>query len=62
MATQGSTGARYRVRVWCGGYPIAVYIAERPLAERYAAAMRRRFIGLQVTSELLPAAKKGSRG
>jgi hypothetical protein len=37
--------------VWFGDYAIADHIAERPLAERYAAAMRRRFASLRVTSE-----------
>jgi hypothetical protein len=62
MSIQGPTGARYRVRVWCGGNPIADYIAERSLADRFEAAMRRRFLGLRVTNELLSSAKKDPRG
>ena len=42
---------RCRVRVWFGDHVVADYSAETELAERYAAAMSRRFAGLKVTSE-----------
>ena len=45
--------ARCRVRVWFGAHAIADFTAEPALAERYAAAMRRRFISLEVTNESL---------
>lgn len=43
--------SRKRVRVWFGVHVIASYVAEDALAERYAAAMQRRFAGLKVTVE-----------
>jgi hypothetical protein len=43
----------WQVRVWFGSHVIANYAAERGEAEEYAAAMRRRFFGLRVTSEPL---------
>ncbi len=46
---------RVRVRVWFGQHVIATHVAEPALAQRYAAAMARRFAGLRVTSEQLPA-------
>lgn len=45
----------HRVRVWFGAHAIADYRAEPVSAERYAAAMARRFYGLKVTNEPLPA-------
>jgi hypothetical protein len=39
--------------VWFGSHVIANYCAEPELAERYAAAMDRRFAGLMVTNEPL---------
>ncbi|MEV8376736.1 hypothetical protein AB0P21_28595 [Kribbella sp. NPDC056861] len=45
---------RRRVQVWFGSHVIATYVAERTLADRYAAAMGRRFAGLRVTNEPLP--------
>ncbi|WP_432877712.1 hypothetical protein ACQPYH_29305 [Kribbella sp. CA-245084] len=45
---------RRRVRVWFGDHVVADYRAEAELAERYAAAMSRRFAGLRVTSEPVP--------
>ncbi|MDX6237623.1 MAG: hypothetical protein QOG10_2438 [Kribbellaceae bacterium] len=47
------TSQRRRVRVWFGSHVIANYCAEPELAERYAAAMDRRFAGLMVTNEPL---------
>ncbi|HEY0691923.1 MAG TPA: hypothetical protein VGD71_23120 [Kribbella sp.] len=44
---------RRRVRVWFGSHVIASYSAEPELAQRYAAAMARRFAGLKVTDEPL---------
>jgi hypothetical protein len=46
-----ATPQRRRVRVWFGSHVIASYCAEPELAERYAAAMDRRFAGLTVTNE-----------
>jgi hypothetical protein len=51
----GTVGVRRRVRVWFGAHPIADYVAEAAEAERYEAAMRRRFAGLRVTSDELAA-------
>jgi hypothetical protein len=45
---------RRRVRVWFGDHVVADYRAEAELAERYAAAMSRRFAGVRVTSEPIP--------
>jgi hypothetical protein len=50
---QGSTDRRH-VRVWFGEHVIARYTAEPALAERYAAAMDRRFAGLKITNEPVP--------
>jgi hypothetical protein len=47
------TPQRRRVQVWFGSHVIANYCAEPELAERYAAAMDRRFAGLTVTNEPL---------
>ncbi|WUF29757.1 hypothetical protein OHB24_05055 [Kribbella sp. NBC_00482] len=47
---------RCRVRLWFGSHLISDYIGEQEGAARYEAAMRRRFPGLEVTSELLPVA------
>jgi hypothetical protein len=46
---------RRRVRVWFGEHVIADYSAEPDLAERYAVAMSRRFAGLRVTNDPMPA-------
>lgn len=43
-----------RVQVWFGNHVIATYVAERLLADQYAAAMGRRFAGLRITNEPLP--------
>jgi hypothetical protein len=40
--------------VWFGSHVIATYVGERPLADRYAAAMGRRFAGLRISNEPLP--------
>jgi len=37
--------------VWFGEHVVADYRAEAELAERYAAAMSRRFAGLRVTND-----------
>lgn len=50
---------RRRVRVWFGDHVVADYRAEADLAERYAAAMARRFAGLRVTSDPIPDADPG---
>ncbi|WP_344112891.1 hypothetical protein [Kribbella alba] len=47
----GAGPKRRRVRVWFGDHVVADYRAEAELADRYAAAMSRRFAGLRVTSE-----------
>ncbi len=47
---------RRKVQVWFGSHVIATYVAERPLADKYAAAMTRRFAGLRITNEPLPPA------
>lgn len=48
--------ARRLVRVWFGSHVIANYRATPDLADRYAAAMERKFFGLTVTNEPLPIA------
>jgi len=50
---------RRRVRVWFGDHVVADYRAEAELADRYAAAMSRRFAGLRVTSEPIPDTEPG---
>ena len=42
---------RRHIRVWFGEHVVADYRAEAELAERYAAAMSRRFAGLRVTND-----------
>ncbi|MFI5734215.1 hypothetical protein ACIA49_29135 [Kribbella sp. NPDC051587] len=37
---------RHRVRLWFGEHPIAEFINEQALADRYAGAMQRRFQSL----------------
>jgi hypothetical protein len=44
---------RVRVRVWFGEHVIADHVAEPVPAQRYVAAMTRRFSGLRVTREHL---------
>lgn len=50
---------RRRVRVWFGDHVVADYQAEAALADRYAAAMSRRFAGLRVTSDPIPDSEPG---
>ena len=45
--------SRRRVRVWFGQYLIGDYIGEPAYANRYEAAMRRRFPGLDITNDPL---------
>ncbi len=45
---------RRRVRVWFGSHVIADYRADADLAERYVAAMARRFVGLRITCDPVP--------
>jgi hypothetical protein len=52
--------ARRRVRVWFGKHVIADYRADADLAERYVAAMARRFVGLRITNEPDPERDAGS--
>lgn len=47
------SSCRRRVRLWFGPHQIADYIGEAAHADRYEAAMRRRFPGLQITNEAL---------
>ncbi|GAA0924529.1 hypothetical protein GCM10009554_03350 [Kribbella koreensis] len=47
--------SRRRVRLWFGQHQIGEYIGDAAYAERYAAAMRRRFPGLEITNEALAA-------
>lgn len=44
----------HHVQVWFGSHVIADYRADREHAERYAAAMDRRFAGLKITDEIIP--------
>lgn len=52
--SQPSTAERRRVRVWFGQHVIADYSADPEHAERYAAAMDRRFAGLRITNDPVP--------
>ncbi|MFG1814989.1 hypothetical protein ACGFIF_14565 [Kribbella sp. NPDC049174] len=45
---------RRRVRVWFGAHVIAELIAVPASADRYAAAMDRRFAGLRITNDPIP--------
>ena len=47
-------GRRQRVRVWFGAHVIAELIAVPAAADRYAAAMDRRFGGLRITNDPIP--------
>jgi hypothetical protein len=47
------TSERRHVRVWFGEHVIAEYVAEPPSAERYAAAMDRKFAGLKITTDVV---------
>jgi hypothetical protein len=54
--TAPSTIERRRVRVWFGEHVIADYIADdAEHADRYAEAMDRRFAGLNITNDPMPA-------
>jgi hypothetical protein len=44
--------------MWFGRYQIADYIGEPAYADRYEAAMRRRFPGLEITNEPLPTTRQ----
>ena len=50
-ATRAPQRHQVRVRVWFGSHVIADYRADAGLADRYAAAMGRRFAGLRITYE-----------
>lgn len=56
--TAGRSSERRRVRTWFGRYQIADYIGEPAYADRYEAAMRRRFPELEITNEPLTAARQ----
>ena len=45
---------RQRVRVWFGAHVIAALVAGPAAADRYAAAMDRRFGGLRITNDPIP--------
>jgi hypothetical protein len=45
--------------VWFGDHVVADYRAEPELAERYAAAMARRYAGLRVTNDPISDADSG---
>lgn len=57
MALRPGPDTRH-VQVWFGEHVICQYKAGPALAERYAAAMARRFAGLRVTNSALPADRK----
>ena len=46
---------RRRVRLWFGQHQLADFIGEPAAATRYEAAMRRRFPGLEITNDPVPA-------
>ncbi|UYM05855.1 hypothetical protein [Solicola gregarius] len=54
MNAQSTDTGQQWVRVWFGQHVLADYAAEPAVADRYADAMRQRFMGLRVTSEPLP--------
>ncbi|HEU4947809.1 MAG TPA: hypothetical protein VFT31_11700 [Kribbella sp.] len=45
---------RRQVQVWFGKHVIASYVADPEHAERYAAAMDKRYAGLKITNEPVP--------
>ena len=49
--TNGTQPTMLRVQVWFGSHVVAEYCAEPAEAQRYAAAIQRRFAGLRVTSQ-----------
>jgi len=49
-----SSTSRCRVRLWFGPHQISDYIGDQAAAARYEAAMRRRFPGLEITTDPLP--------
>lgn len=49
-----SSTSRRRVRLWFGPHQISDYIGDQAAATRYEAAMRRRFPGLEITTDPLP--------
>lgn len=53
---------RSHVRVWFGNHVVAQHIADPALAERYAAAMGRRFASLRITIDPIPTTPSLSRG
>ena len=53
-ATATRPARRHRIRVWFGEHMIADHTADEPYAERYAAAVARRFAGLKITDDLVP--------
>ena len=53
-STPTQNAARRRVRVWFGTHVIAELVAVPAAADRYAAAMDRRFGGLRITNEPIP--------
>lgn len=59
-SAQAATNRRM-VQVWFGSHVIATHVAEPALAERYAAAMSRRFAGLRVTNEPIRTATPETR-
>ncbi len=54
MSGEPEKHLRRRVRVWFGSHVIADYRADADLAERYVAAMSRRFTGLRITIDPVP--------
>ena len=54
MNAQSTDTGQQWIRVWFGEHVLADYAAEPAVADRYAEAMRQRFMGLRVTSDPLP--------
>lgn len=54
MSTDTAETQRQWVRVWFGEHVLADYAAEPAVANRYAEAMRQRYMGLKITSDPLP--------
>lgn len=48
------TTERRHVKLWFGSHVIGEYVGTPKAAERYAAAMDKRFAGLRITNDLVP--------
>lgn len=58
----GDAGGTQRVRVWFGAHVVTEYVAAPERAAQYAEAVGRRFAGLRVTVDDVPAAHVAGGG